>query len=70
MTFVTIFVGVCASSVRICPDHNLYNDAWISKQFSTVVDLAEEKYHFKHIKVGRFQNNFAQSLSLRRRSAI
>ena len=30
------------ASVRICPDHNLYNNAWISKQFGTVVALEEE----------------------------
>ena len=51
---VTIFVRcmcvhpcVCVS-VRICPDHNLYNNAWISKQFGTVVALKEEKCHLKH----------------------
>ena len=27
---------VCAS-IQICPDHNLYNNAGISKQFGTVV---------------------------------
>ena len=31
-----------------CPDHNLYNNAWISKQFGTVVALEEEKCHLKH----------------------
>ena len=35
-------------SVRICPDHDLYNNAWISKQVGTVVALEEEKYHLKH----------------------
>ena len=35
-------------SVRICPDHNVYNNAWISKQFGTVVALEEEKGHLKH----------------------
>ena len=35
-------------SVRICPDHNLYNNAWISKQFGTVVALEEKKCHLKH----------------------
>ena len=36
--------------VRECirPDHNLYNIAWISKQFGTVVALEEEKCHLKH----------------------
>ena len=46
---VTIFVPCmcvrpCVSasvraSVWICPHHNLYNNAWISKQFGTVVAL-------------------------------
>ena len=48
---VTVFVRcmcVCAS-VRICPDHNLYNNAWISKQFGTVVALEEEKCHLQHL---------------------
>ena len=31
------------------PDHNLYN-AWISKQFGTVVALEEEKCHLKHFR--------------------
>ena len=46
---------VCAcvrASARICPDHNLYNNAWISKQFGTVVALEEEKCHLKHFKEG------------------
>ena len=34
--------SVCAS-VLICPDHNLYSNAWISKQFGTVVALEKEK---------------------------
>ena len=45
---------VCASvrapvhaPVPIYPDHNLYNNAWISKQFGTVVALEEEKCHLK-----------------------
>ena len=33
----------------ICPDHNLYNNAWISKQFCTVVALEEEMCHLKHL---------------------
>ena len=55
---VTIFVQcmsvrpwVSASlhpSVRICPDHNLYNNAWISEQFGTVVAPEDEKFHLKH----------------------
>ena len=48
---VTILFDVCAcvcASVRICPDHNLYNNAWISKHFGTVVALEEEKCHWKH----------------------
>ena len=36
------------ASVQICPDHNLNNNAWISKQFGTVVALEEEKCHLKH----------------------
>ena len=36
------------ASVRICPDHNLYNNACISKEFGTVVALEEEKCHLKH----------------------
>ena len=43
--------GVCAcisASIRICPDHNLYNNARISKQFGTVVALEEEKCPLKH----------------------
>ena len=38
------------ASVRpwICPDHNLYTIASISKQFGTVVALQEEKCHLKH----------------------
>ena len=58
---VTIFVrcmcvrpcvsaSMCAS-VRICPDHNLYNNAWPSKQFGTVVALREKKCHLKHFQV-------------------
>ena len=51
---VTIFVRcmcvhrcICASS-WICPDHNLYNNAWILKQVGTVAALEEEKCHLKH----------------------
>ena len=53
---VTIFVRcmcirLCISaSVRIWPDHNLYNNAWISKQFGTVVALEEEKCYLKHFR--------------------
>ena len=36
------------ASIRICPDHILYNNAWISKQFGTVVAL-EEKCHLKFL---------------------
>ena len=36
------------ASDRICPDHNLYSNAWIPKQFGTVVALEEEKCHLKH----------------------
>ena len=49
---VTIFVQcMCPCirvSIQIYPDHNLYNNAWISKQFGTVVALEEEKCHLKH----------------------
>ena len=39
---------VCVlASVWICPDHNLYSKAWISKQFGTVVALEEENCHLK-----------------------
>ena len=31
-------------TVQICPDHNLCNNAWISKQFGTVVALEEEMF--------------------------
>ena len=54
---VTILVRICAcvsASVRICPNHNLYNNAWISKQFGTVVALEEEKCHLKHF-LGRLK---------------
>ena len=37
-----------------CPDHNLYNYAWISKQFGTVVALEEEMCHMKHF-IGRLK---------------
>ena len=40
------------ASVRICPANNLYNIAWISKQFGTVIALEEEKCYLKHFKVG------------------
>ena len=36
------------ASIQICPDHNLYNNAWISKQFDIFVALEEEKCHLKH----------------------
>ena len=42
------------ASVQICPDHNLYNNAWISKQFGTVVALEEEKCRLKHF-LGRLK---------------
>ena len=47
--FCSVYVRASVRpSVRICPDHNLYNNAWISKQFGTVVALEEEKCHLKH----------------------
>ena len=41
------------ASMRSCvrPDlsgQNLYNNAWISKQFGTVIALEEEKCYLKH----------------------
>ena len=33
---------------RFVQNHNLYNNAWISEQFGTVVALEEEKFHLKH----------------------
>ena len=54
---VTVLVVVCVcirASVQICPDHNLYNNAWISKQFGTVVALEEDKCHLKHF-LGSFK---------------
>ena len=42
------------ASVQICPNHNLYNNAWISKQFGTVVVLEEEKCHLKYF-LGRLK---------------
>ena len=52
---VTILFNVCTcicasvrASVRICPDHIVYNNAWISKQFVIVVALEKEKCHLKH----------------------
>ena len=38
------------ASVRICPDYNLYNNAWISKQFGIVVALEKEKCHLKYFR--------------------
>ena len=35
------------ASVWICPGHNSYIYAWISKLFDTVVVLEEEKCHLK-----------------------
>ena len=46
---VKIFVRcMCVRPVWICRDHNLYSNAYISKQFGTVVALEEEKCHLKH----------------------
>ena len=40
------------ASVRpyVRPDNNLYNNAWISKQFGTLVALEEEKCHLKYFR--------------------
>ena len=48
--------ALCAvrASVRICPGHNSYMYAWISKLFDTVVVLGEEKCHLKHF-LGRLK---------------
>ena len=52
VTYLLQFLfGVCvcvSASFQICLDHNLYNNAWISKQFGTVVALEEEICLFKH----------------------
>ena len=40
------------ASVRNCPDHNLHNNVWISKQIGTIVALEEEKCHLRHFYVG------------------
>ena len=40
--------------VRICPGHNSYIYAWISKLFDTFVVLGEEKCHLKHF-LGRLK---------------
>ena len=47
-----LFFGVCVcilAFLQICPDHKLYNNAWISKQFGTVVAL-EGQGHRGRIK--------------------
>ena len=49
---VTIFVRCMCVLPCVRPDHILYNNAWISKLFGTVVALEEEKYHLKHFYVG------------------
>ena len=36
------------ASIQICPDQNLYNNAWITKKFGTVVSLEDEKCNLKH----------------------
>ena len=41
-------------SVRICPGHNSYIYAWISKLFDTVVVLGEETCCLKHF-LGRLK---------------
>ena len=41
------------ASVRICPGHNSYIYAWISKLFDTVVVLEEEKCYMKTLFLGR-----------------
>ena len=43
--------------VRICPGHNSYIYAWISKLFDAVVVLGEEKCHVKHFS-GRLKGKF------------
>ena len=42
--------GVCAcirASVRICPDHNLYINAWIYKKFTFRI-LCKRKFHLSY----------------------
>ena len=42
-------VHVCVDpSIWICPGHNSYIYAWISKLFDTVIVLEEEKGHLIH----------------------
>ena len=48
------------ASVRICPDHNLYKNARISKHFGTVVALEEEKCHLKHFRLVKGQGHRGQ----------
>ena len=36
------------ASFQICPGHNSFIYAWISKLFDTVVVLEEEKCHLQH----------------------
>ena len=40
--------------IRICPGHNSYIYAWISKLFDTGVVLGKEKSHLKHF-LGRLK---------------
>ena len=48
-----IYACVCVS-VEICPGHNSYIYAWISKLFDPVGVLEEEKCHLKHF-LGRLK---------------
>ena len=47
---VTSLVRVCACVRPDLSVHNLFSNAWISKQFGTVVALEEEKCHMKHFR--------------------
>ena len=59
-----IIASVCAS-IRICPDHNLYNNAWISKQCGTVVTLEEEKCYLKFF-LGRLKVKVMGQIKVKR----
>ena len=49
-----IVVTILVRCMCVCPDHNLYNNAWIPKQFGTIVALEAEKCHLKHF-LGRLK---------------
>ena len=50
-----VYVRACVcASVRICPGHNSYIYAWISKLFDTFVVHKKEKCRLKHF-LGRMK---------------